>query len=194
MNAFPDLCNVLTSDLFGAISPLKAGTKIALTDVCMKTERVRWFGTEEVAEITDPQSAADATSLFADPDYCLRYLAFSRWPEGRVTCPVCGGSNLTWLARRRMWECRAGHPQSQFSVRSGTFMEDSHIGLCQWLMALWLMAERDPQISSYELARKVGVTQKSAWLMMKRIRRTMDLSGISMEDFANGDAGRHDSG
>lgn len=61
-------------------------------------------------------------------------------------------------------------------------MEDSRIGLGQWLMALWLMAERDLKISSYEVAHKVGITQKSAWLMMKRIRRAMDLSGISRED------------
>ena len=63
-------------------------------------------------------------------------------------------------------------------------MEDSRIGLGQWLTALWLMAERDLKISSYEVARRVGITQKSAWLMMKRIRRAMDLSGISLEDFA----------
>ncbi len=61
-------------------------------------------------------------------------------------------------------------------------MEDSRIGLGQWLMALWLMAERDLKISSYEVAHRIGITQKSAWLMMKRVRRAMDLSGISCED------------
>jgi hypothetical protein len=61
-------------------------------------------------------------------------------------------------------------------------MEDSHIGLGQWLTALWLIAERNMNISSYEIARRVGITQKSAWLMMKRIRRTMELAGISLED------------
>ena len=148
----------------------------------MRPERKNWFGNAEVADLADPESAAEAISLFADPDYCLKYLVFRRWPDGRVTCPVCSGSNLTWLARRRMWECRNGHPQAQFSVRSGTFMEDSHIGLGQWLIALWLIAERNMDISSYEIARKVGITQKSAWLMMKRIRRTMDLAGISPGD------------
>ena len=63
-------------------------------------------------------------------------------------------------------------------------MEDSRIGLGQWLLALWLMAERDLKISSYEVAQKVGITQKSAWLMMKRVRRAMDLSGVSWEDLA----------
>jgi hypothetical protein len=147
----------------------------------MKTRRETWFGRAEIADPRDPQSAEDATSLFSDPDYCNRYLVFRRWPEGRVTCPVCGGSNLTWLARRRMWECRSGHPRAQFNVRSGTFLENSHIGLGQWLTALWLIAERDSQISSYKIARRVGITQKSAWLMMKRIRRTMDLAGIPQE-------------
>jgi hypothetical protein len=145
----------------------------------MKSEREVWFGSAELADPRDPQSAEDAISLFSDPEYCNRYLALRRWPEGRITCPVCGGSNLTWLARRRMWECRRGHPKAQFSVRSGTFLEHSHIGLGQWLTALWLIAERDAQISSYEMARRVGITQKSAWLMIKRVRRTMDLAGVS---------------
>ena len=72
-------------------------------------------------------------------------------------------------------------------------MEDSRIGLGQWLTALWLIAERDLKISSYEVARKIGITQKSAWLMMKRIRRAIELSGISLEDSA-GAAPRTNSG
>lgn len=139
----------------------------------MKTQHQTWFAPEALAQLKDPQSTEDAILLFSDPDYCLKYLIARRWPEGRVTCPVCGGSNLTWLARRRMWECRAGHTQAQFSVRSDTFMEDSHIGLGQWLTALWLMAEREMNISSYELARRIGITQKSAWLMIRRIRETL---------------------
>ena len=84
-----------------------------------------------------------------------------------------------------MWECRGKHPQAQFSVRSGTFIEDSRIGLGQWLTTLWLIAERDQKISSYEVARRVGITQKSAWLrMMKRIRRAIDLSRVYLaKDF-----------
>jgi hypothetical protein len=147
----------------------------------MKIDQATWFGSADIADPKDPQSLEEATLLFSDPDYCVKYLAFRRWPGGRISCPVCGASNLTWLARRRMWECRAGHPQAQFSVRSGTFLEDSHVGLGQWLKALWLVAERDLAISSYELARRVGITQKSAWLMMKRLRKTMELSGISTQ-------------
>lgn len=159
----------------------------------MKPERGNWFGDAEVAEVTDPQSSAEAMTLFSDPDYCLKYITFRRWPEGKVTCPVCGGTNLTWLARRRMWECRNPHPQAQFSVRSGTFMEDSHIGLGQWLIALWLMGERSMDISSYEIARKVGITQKSAWLMMKRVRRTIELSGKSLADLIGNETSQQES-
>ncbi len=155
----------------------------------MKTNRQTWFGSAEAADPGDPQSADEAASLFSDPDYCLKYLAFRRWPEGRVTCPVCGGLNLTWLPARRMWECRNRHPQAQFSVRSGTFMEDSHVSLCQWLMALWLIAERGMRISSYEIARRIGITQKSAWLMMKRIRRTMEFADIRAEKRAANEPG-----
>jgi hypothetical protein len=78
-----------------------------------------------------------------------------------------------------MWECRNKHQQAQFSVRSGTFMQDSRISLCQWLTALWLIAEHNCAISSYEVARRIGVTQKSAWLLMKRIGKALELSGIS---------------
>ncbi len=157
----------------------------------MKTERREGLGQAEIADPGDPLTTEDAISLFSDPDYCVKYLAFCRWPEGRITCPVCGGSNLTWLARRRMWECRGGHPHAQFSVRSGTFLEDSHIGLGRWLMALWLVAERDAEISSYEIARRLGITQKSAWLMMRRIRRTMDLAGIPRGESAPKRSGHH---
>jgi Transposase zinc-ribbon domain len=138
----------------------------------------------EIAGPQDPQSTEDAVSLFSDPDYCLRYLIYRRWPDGQVKCPQCGSANVAWLAGRKMWECRTRHPQAQFSVRSGTFMEDSRISPGQWLMALWLIAERNRAISSYEVARRIGITQKSAWLMMKRIGKTLELSGISPDQLA----------
>ena len=147
----------------------------------MKSEEQSWFSRTGITDPGDPQSTEDAISLFSDPDYCVKYLTFRRWAEGRITCPVCGGSNLTWLVRRRMWECRNKHPQAQFSVRSGTFMEDSRIGLGQWLTALWFLAERDLAISSYEIARRIGVTQKSAWLMIRRIRKALDHTDIAFE-------------
>jgi hypothetical protein len=142
------------------------------------------FERAESAEPRDPQSTEDAISLFSDPDYCVKYLAYRRWPSGQVTCPTCGSANVTWLARRRMWECRGRHPQAQFSVRSGTLLEDSRIGLGQWLTALWFIAERGLTISSYDMARRIGITQKSAWLLLKRIRKTMEAAAIGTENLA----------
>ncbi len=147
----------------------------------MQANPALWFDRAETSGPRDPQSTEDAISLFSDPDYCMRYLIHRRWPDGQVKCPQCGSANVAWLAGRKLWECRNRHPQAQFSVRSGTFMEDSRISLCQWLTALWLIAERNRAISSYEVARRIGITQKSAWLMMKRIAKALDLSGISLD-------------
>jgi hypothetical protein len=138
----------------------------------------------ETAGPRDPESTEDAILLFSDPEYCMRYLIYRRWPGGEVKCPRCGSANVAWLEGRKLWECRNRHPQAQFSVRSGTFMEDSRISLCQWLTALWLIAARNHAISSYEMARRIGITQKSAWLMMKRIDKAIDLSGVSPDQLA----------
>jgi len=138
----------------------------------------------ETAGPRDPQSTEDAISLFSDPDYCIKYLIYRRWPDGQVKCPHCGSANVAWLAGRKMWECRNGHPQAQFSVRSGTLMQDSRISPGQWLTAIWLIAERNRAISSYEVARRIGITQKSAWLMMKRIGKALELARISPDQLA----------
>src|ERR1700733_4034428 len=106
-------------------------------------EEHNWFSRGAITDPGDPHSTDEALNFFSNPDYCVKYLTFRRWPDGRVSCPVCGGSNLTWLRRRCMWECRGKHAHAQFSVRSGTFMEDSRLALEKWLMALWLMAERN---------------------------------------------------
>jgi Transposase zinc-ribbon domain len=150
----------------------------------VKGEAPLWAVRAETGGPRDPQSTEDAISLFSDPDYCLKYLIYRRWPDGQVKCPQCSSPNVAWMAGRKMWECRTRHPQAQFSVRSGTFMEDSRISPGQWLMALWLIAERNRAISSYEVARKIGITQKSAWLMMKRIGKILELSGISPDQLA----------
>jgi hypothetical protein len=150
----------------------------------MKAAPVPWFDQAEATGPRDPQSIDDAVSLFSDPDYCLRYLIYRRWPDGEVSCPQCGTRNVGWLAGRRMWECRNRHHQAQFSVRSGTFMQDSRISLGQWLTALWLIAASNHAISSYEIARRIGITQKSAWLMIKRIDKVLGLSGTSLDQLA----------
>jgi hypothetical protein len=96
-----------------------------------------------------------------------------RWPDGVVKCPTCGSEKVSFLKSRRLWECSEKHAKRQFSVKVGTIMEDSAIGLDKWLVAMWLIANAKNGISSYELARSIGVTQKSAWFMLHRIRLAM---------------------
>src|SRR6266705_2313211 len=117
-----------------------------------------------------PNSLTEAIRYFADKDTALTFLSALRWPKG-VTCPACEAGNPGFLKTRRIWKCRdCGR---QFSVKLGTIFEDSPIGLDKWLPALWMLANSKNGISSYELARGMGVTQKTAWFMLHRIRLAM---------------------
>ena len=117
----------------------------------------------------EPQTLQDAIVYFSDPDNCLNYLAAKRWPSG-VTCPTCGSKEVIFLANQKRWKCRAKHQLQQFSVKVGTVMEDSPIGLDKWLMAMWQIVNCKNGISSYEVHRAIGITQKSAWFLDHRIR------------------------
>src|SRR6266700_2368989 len=117
-----------------------------------------------------PNSLAEAIRYFADPDTSLTFLASLRWPKG-ATCPACEAGNPGFLKTRRIWKCRdCGR---QFSVKLGTIFEDSPIGLDKWLPALWMLANSKNGISSYGLHRALGVTQKTGWFMLHRIRLAM---------------------
>lgn len=118
-----------------------------------------------------PKTLREAIRYFSDPDRCLQFAASLRWPDG-VVCPACGSSEVSFLATRRIWKCCNTHPRRQFSVRSGTIFEDSPIGLDKWFAAIWMVANH-PEVSSYDIARELGVTQKTAWYMMRRIRLAM---------------------
>ena len=124
-----------------------------------------------------PETLVDAVRYFADPDVCLNFLAEIRCPHG-VTCPVCGGQAVTFLKNQRRWKCRNVHERRQFSVKAGTIFEDSPIGLEKWLPAVWMIVNDKNGISSYEIARALGITQKSAWFMMHRIRLAMKRGGF----------------
>lgn len=117
-----------------------------------------------------PETLLGAVRYFADPDVALTFLAGLRWPDG-VDCPHCGGADPLFLKTRRIWKCRAC--RKQFSVKVGTVFEDSPIGLDKWLPCLWLIANCKNGISSYEVARALGVTQKTAWFMLHRVRLAM---------------------
>src|SRR5690349_9080532 len=122
------------------------------------------------AKTTYPKSLVEAVRYFADPDVTHEFFVKIRWPDGTVCCPHCGDVNVKYLAKYRRWECKGKHPKRQFTVKVGTIMEDSPMGLDKWAVAFWLEANAKNSISSYELHRALGITQKSAWFMQHRIR------------------------
>jgi transposase-like protein len=117
-----------------------------------------------------PKTLQEAIKFFSDKETCTTFMAQLRWPDG-VTCPVCESKAVSYLSTRYLWKCKAC--KKQFSVKVGTIMEDSAIGLDKWLAAIWLIANAKNGISSYEIHRAIGVTQKSAWFLLHRIRLAM---------------------
>jgi transposase-like protein len=119
-----------------------------------------------------PKTLQQAVIYFSNPDNCRDYLVARRWPEG-VTCPTCGRDDVSYLANQEKWQCKSAHKQRQFSAKTGTIFEDSPLGLDKWLTAVWLITNAKNGISSYEVHRAIGVTQKTAWFMLQRIRLAM---------------------
>jgi transposase-like protein len=121
----------------------------------------------------EPQSLQEAIVYFSNPDNCIDYIAIRRWPHG-VVCPVCGAPKVSaFNPTRRTWKCGSHHPKREFSVKVGTIYEDSPIPLDKWLTATWMLTNCKNGVTSYEIARDVKVTQKSAWFMLQRIRLAM---------------------
>jgi transposase-like protein len=123
----------------------------------------------------EPKTFQEAILYFADRNRCIDYLALRRWPDGCPVCPVCGRNDAKFLATQGRWQCKAVHHHRQFSVKVGTVMEDSAIPLEKWLPAIWSIVNDKNGISSWELHRALGVTQKTAWFMLHRIRLGMSL-------------------
>lgn len=123
-----------------------------------------------MATATAPKTLREAIIFFADCDNCRKAVEAIRWPDGVVRCPRCGSDHVTYLENARRWKCYENHPKPQFSLKVGTLFEDSAIGFEKWLPALWLLTNCKNGISSYELARALGVTQKTAWFMLSRLR------------------------
>ena len=113
----------------------------------------------------------NAIIYFSNPDNCVSYLLAHRteWKNG-VVCPTCGSKDVGYIASRRMWQCKSRHPKAQFSVKVGTIMEDSALGLDKWLTAIWMQTNMKNGVSSWEIHRSLGITQKCAWHMLHRIR------------------------
>ncbi len=119
--------------------------------------------------MSEPKTLQDAIIYFADADNCLNYLVARRWPNG-VICPTCGRTDVSFVPARRVWQCKTRHPKSQFSIKVGTIFEDSPISLDKWLLAMWMLAGCKNGVSSYEISRATGISQKSTWFMLQRLR------------------------
>jgi transposase-like protein len=123
-----------------------------------------------------PTSLLEAVRYFSDLNVCTEFVANLRWPDGPV-CPRCGATEYSYLTTRRLWKCKGC--KKQYSVKLGTIFEDSPLGLDKWLPAVWLIANSKNGISSHELARALGITQKSAWFMLHRIRLAMQTGSFT---------------
>src|SRR5436189_1884466 len=126
-----------------------------------------------------PHNLVEAIRYYSDLDVATDYVAKLRWPDGPV-CPKCGDTAYSYISTRRLWKCKAN--KHQYSVKVGTIFEDSPLGLDKWLPAVWLAANSKNGISSHELGRALGITQKSAWFMLHRIRLAMQTG--SFEKFS----------
>jgi transposase-like protein len=133
-----------------------------------------------------PKTLLEAIQFFSDAENCRQFMIAIRWEDGIVRCPVCDSDAVIYLANAKLYYCRAKHAKQKFSLKVGTIFEDSPIGLDKWLPAYWLLANCKNGISSYELARAIGVTQKSAWFMLHRIRYSMQ----KVSDLRFGQQGR----
>ena len=122
---------------------------------------------------TEPQTLIDAVRHFSDIGACDALMIRLKWPDGKITCPKCGGENIGRVTSRRLLQCKAAGCRKQFSAKVGTIFEDSPLGLDKWFVAVWAVANAKNGISSCELARALGIRQPSAWFMLHRIREAM---------------------
>lgn len=120
-----------------------------------------------------PKTLQDAVVFFSDYANCHEYMVNLRWPDGKVRCPRCGSENVSWLPNAKVFKCYEKHERQKFSLKVGTIFEDSPIPLEKWLPVMWMLVNCKNGVSSYEIHRAIGVTQKTAWFMLHRIRLAM---------------------
>jgi transposase-like protein len=118
----------------------------------------------------NPKTLQEAIIYFADFENCRRFVIDLRWADGIVRCPACGAEKVSYLEKAKLYKCYGDHPKPKFSLKVGTIMEDSALSIDKWLTAMWLIVNCKNGISSCEIARDLGITQKSAWHMAHRIR------------------------
>jgi transposase-like protein len=127
--------------------------------------------------VKEPKTLQEAIVTFSDPDNALWYMVAKRWPEG-VVCPTCGRTDVNFLAKQRRWQCKSKHALRQFTAKVGTIFEDSPLPLEKWLPAVWMITNDKNGVSSWEIHRALGVTQKTAWFMLHRIRLAMQNNSL----------------
>jgi transposase-like protein len=122
-----------------------------------------------------PKTLQEAVIHFSKPENCREFMVNLRWPDGKVKCPRCGSDDVSYLPNAKVFKCFAkpAHERAKFSLKIGTIFEDSAIGLEKWLPVMWMLANCKNGISSWEIHRAVGVTQKTAWFMLQRGRLAM---------------------
>jgi transposase-like protein len=120
-----------------------------------------------------PETLQEAMIFFAVPENCHQFMVTLRWPDGKVKCPNCGSENVDYLPNAKLFKCYEKHDRQKFSLKVGTIFEDSPIGLEKWLPVMWMLVNCKNGVSSYEIHRGMGVTQKSAWFMLQRCRLAM---------------------
>lgn len=131
---------------------------------------------------TGPETLIEAVRYFTDPQICHEYMVNLKWPDGKITCPKCGGENIGNITSRQMMQCKAKGCRKQFTTKVATIFEDSPLPLSKWLAAVWMVANCKNGISSCEMARALGVTQKTAWFMDHRIRLAMETKAFRKLD------------
>jgi len=136
-----------------------------------------------------PTTLQQAIQIFSDYENCREFMVALRWPDGKVRCPRCDSDKVGYLDKARVYVCYAGHKKAKFSLKVGTVFEDSPIPLEKWLPCVWMLVSAKNGMSSWELHRALGVTQKSAWFMLHRIRAALKTGGFGHMTKLGGDSG-----
>ncbi|HTX20957.1 MAG TPA: IS1595 family transposase [Candidatus Aquilonibacter sp.] len=129
-------------------------------------------------ELKFPETLQQAIKYFSDDERAFEYMKSVRWPSGKVSCPRCGCEQVSFISTRKLWTCSKCKTKKQFTIRVGTILEDSAISFDKWICAFWLIANAKNGVSSYEIHRALGVTQKTGWFMLQRIRLAMQSGTI----------------
>jgi transposase-like protein len=130
-----------------------------------------------MSKATEPKTLQEAMIHFSDIENCREFMTLLRWADGKVKCPTCGGEDVAWLPNAKVYKCYAKHLKNKFSLKIGTIFEESPIGLDKWLPVMWMLANSKNGVSSWEIHRAMGVTQKTAWFMLQRGRLAMQDEG-----------------